>query len=555
MLAAGEGPSRTDDEAASRWPRFAGSGKAPRTVHAHSIAGFLSAWVVAYVAIATFCFLATRRERLRGREADFVLFGVFCLALSVHTAGAAALHLMRDGAVVRMALLASDVGRVLGAALLVHVVAQLSQVRLAPRVLVAIYGAAALLGGASIVEHVRQLDTVAEAPVSLLGLSVVEVATPAHPLAALVSVGSFAAAIFGATVFVRSALRGRADLLPSLWGSIAFVVSTGYDALYGVLGQGKPLTSPYAYAAFVMGVVMSLLSRYVALRQRLEERASELKQRSAEIARAYEELRAAQAELVRKEQLAAVGELSAVIAHEVRNPLAIITTAVATLRREGLGEDDRQTLLGILDEEASRLNRLVGDLLRYARPVRCERQLVAPREIVERALSLSQNQTAVKVTLVEPEPLEKIHADPMLLRQVFENIVTNAMQAMPTGGALTVTLVPHAESGASGVEVRVADTGEGMDTSVRDRALDPFFTTRAAGTGLGLAIVARIVDAHGGRLSIESDVGAGTEVRIFLPQQGEPAPGRRSVPPEISRTSSLPPMPVEVRRAFAGRKA
>ncbi|WP_170229682.1 ATP-binding protein [Polyangium fumosum] len=524
-------------------------------MHAHSIAGFLSAWVVAYVAIATFCFLATRRERLRGREADFVLFGVFCLALSVHTAGAAALHLMRDGAVVRMALLASDVGRVLGAALLVHVVAQLSQVRLAPRVLVAIYGAAALLGGASIVEHVRQLDTVAEAPVSLLGLSVVEVATPAHPLAALVSVGSFAAAIFGATVFVRSALRGRADLLPSLWGSIAFVVSTGYDALYGVLGQGKPLTSPYAYAAFVMGVVMSLLSRYVALRQRLEERASELKQRSAEIARAYEELRAAQAELVRKEQLAAVGELSAVIAHEVRNPLAIITTAVATLRREGLGEDDRQTLLGILDEEASRLNRLVGDLLRYARPVRCERQLVAPREIVERALSLSQNQTAVKVTLVEPEPLEKIHADPMLLRQVFENIVTNAMQAMPTGGALTVTLVPHAESGASGVEVRVADTGEGMDTSVRDRALDPFFTTRAAGTGLGLAIVARIVDAHGGRLSIESDVGAGTEVRIFLPQQGEPAPGRRSVPPEISRTSSLPPMPVEVRRAFAGRKA
>ena len=552
MLDTGEGPFRPDLKAGSRLAR---SGKAPRTLHAHAIAGFMSAWVVAYVAIATFCFVARRRERLRGREADFFLFGFFCLALSVHTTGAAALHVTRDASLVRWAVLASDVGRVLAAGLVAHVVAQLSQVRLAPRVLVSIYGVASALAVAIVVEDLRRHGVVAEEPVTVLGLEVVEVVTPARPFSAVVSVASLAAALFGATVFVRSALRGRTDLLPSLWGTIALVVSTAYDGLHGVLGQGKPITSPYGYAAFVMGVVMSLLSRYAALRLRLEERASELKQRSAEIARAYEDLRAAQAEIVRKEQLAAVGELSAVIAHEVRNPLAIITTAVATLRREGLVEDDRQTLLGILDEEASRLNRLVGDLLRYARPVRCERQLVSPREIVERALALSQNQTSVKVTLVEPEPLERIHADPMLLRQVFENIVTNALQAMPGGGSLTVTLVPQTENGLSGVEVRITDTGEGMDTSVRDRALDPFFTTRAAGTGLGLAIVARIVDAHGGRLSIQSDVGAGTEVRIFLPQQGEPPPGRRSVPPEINRTSSLPPMPVEVRRAFVGRKA
>jgi hypothetical protein len=276
----------------------------PRTVHAHSIAGFLSAWVVAYVAIATFCLVARRRERLRGRQAEFFLFGLFCLALSVHTASTAALHVIREAHLVRMALLASDVGRVLGAALLAHVVAQLSQVRLVPRTLLAIYGGATLLAIASVIEHVRQLDTVAEAPVSLLGLSVVEVATPAHPLAAVVSLGSFAAALFGATVFVRGALRGRTDLLPSLWGTIALVVSTAYDGFYAILGQGKPLTSPYGYAAFVMGVVMSLLSRYVTLRQRLEERASELKTRSAEIARAYEELRTAQAEIVRKEQLA-----------------------------------------------------------------------------------------------------------------------------------------------------------------------------------------------------------------------------------------------------------
>ena len=89
-----------------------------------------------------------------------------------------------------------------------------------------------------------------------------------------------------------------------------------------------------------------------------------------------------------------------------------------------------------------------------------------------------------------------------------------------------------------------------MDTAVRDRAFDPFFTTRATGTGLGLAIVARIVNAHGGRLQIISDEGAGTEVRVFLPHNGEPSAAHRSIPAETIRTSSVPPMPAELRRAM-----
>ena len=123
---------------------------------------------------------------------------------------------------------------------------------------------------------------------------------------------------------------------------------------------------------------MTLLARFADLRSQLEARAGELKDRARALARSYEELRAAQDELVRKEQLAAVGELSAVVAHEVRNPLAIISNAVATLRRSGVAEEDRATLLGILDEETTRLNRLVGDLLRYARPIDLDRQHVSP---------------------------------------------------------------------------------------------------------------------------------------------------------------------------------
>jgi signal transduction histidine kinase len=420
--------------------------------------------------------------------------------------------------------------------------------------LIAIYGTAFVLGAASAIDALIQKETELDTPVNVFGMRIFDVAVKVRPIETAVSILILAAACLALTVLLRSVLRNRRDLLPSMWGTATFFCSALYDAVQGINSQDKPLTIPYGYAAFVMGVVMSLLTRYSALRLSLEDRATLLKQRSAELTRSYEELRTAQAEIVRKEQLAAVGELSAVIAHEVRNPLAIITNAVATLRREGLGDDDRQTLHGILEEESLRLNRLVGDLLVYTRPVRCDRQAVSAREIVDRALALTQGKTDLLVTLVEPQQADRIQADPMLIRQVFENLVNNAMQAMPNGGSLTVSVKPQTENDVTGVEVSFLDTGEGMDTAVRDRAFDPFFTTRATGTGLGLAIVARIVNAHGGRLQIISDEGAGTEVRVFLPHHGEPSTTRRSIPPDSIRASSLPPMPAELRRAMSTKK-
>lgn len=496
--------------------------------------------------------MSSRRQRKR--DTDFLLFGIFCAALTIHTGGAAALHMSYATNVVTKALAVSEFGRALAAACLVHVVAQLARVPVRRSMLLGAYGMAFVLGAVSAIDALLHNQSEIIAPVNVLGVRVFEVAVRGRPIDTAVSMFVLVAASFVITVLIRSVLRRRRDLLPTMWGATALFFSALYDASRGIAGQDKLPTIPYGYAAFVMGVVMSLLARYSALRWTLEHRASALKERSAELARSYEELRAAQQEIVRKEQLAAVGELSAVIAHEVRNPLAIMTNAVATLRRTGLGEEDRQTLLGILDEEAQRLNRLVGDLLVYTRPVRCDRQSVSAREIVDRALVLTQGKTDLNVTLVEPTPADRIQADPMLIRQVFENIVNNAMQAMPNGGALTVSVKSHVENEVPGVEISFVDTGEGMDTAVRDRAFDPFFTTRATGTGLGLAIVARIVNAHGGRLQIISDEGAGTEVRIFLPQHGEPATSRRSIPPDSLRTSSLPPMPPELRRAFSPKK-
>jgi hypothetical protein len=127
----------------------------------------------------------------------------------------------------------------------------------------------------------------------------------------------------------------------------------------------------------------------------------------------------------------------------------------------------------------------------------------------------------------------RVWADSNLLRQVFDNLIENAMQAMEFGGTLTVRVRP---AGADFVAVEIIDTGEGMDSAVRARAKDPFFTTRPSGTGLGLAIVDRIVGAHGGRIEIDSRAGEGTKVSVELPAASSEPPSSRptSDPPEMS---------------------
>ena len=272
----------------------------------------------------------------------------------------------------------------------------------------------------------------------------------------------------------------------------------------------------HCYALFALAVSYVLLERFVRT-------ANALTSRTLELRRSYNELRDAQEQLVRKEQLATMGELSAVIAHEVRNPLAIIKNAVSGLHRPTLRDADRQVLLRILDEEADRLNRLVGDLLAYARPVTPERQPLHIEELVRGAVELARaaqqrdDQVTFDVVLTDSHT---IMGDPDLLRQAIVNVAENAIQAMPDGGMLTVRTYGTTLEDAPAVAVAIRDTGEGMDTLVRSKATDPFFTTRPTGTGLGLAIVHRLVHSHGGKIQIESSYGTGTTVSIILPQQG-----------------------------------
>jgi signal transduction histidine kinase len=284
--------------------------------------------------------------------------------------------------------------------------------------------------------------------------------------------------------------------------------------------------------------------RVSSLLRELERRKTEIEHLASETGHVYEELAAAKEELVRKEQLAVVGELAAVIAHEVRNPLAIIANAVAGLRKEVISRDDHETLLCILDEETSRLNRLVTDLLRYARPVNVQKTSFSLSDLLERALGhVKAAGSGISTTLRFECGEEQLWADANLLRQVFDNLVDNAVQAMGGGGTLTVRVRATVEDGVDGVAVDIIDTGEGMDTQVSSRARDPFFTTRPSGTGLGLAIVDRIVEAHGGHFSIDSHAGEGTTVTVFLPV-GSPSepPSPRHVPLPRKPPRQAPPL-------------
>ena len=315
----------------------------------------------------------------------------------------------------------------------------------------------------------------------------------------------------------RAYLAGRRD-------EIGIVVGAGF-LLVTLLGEttralgvlAGPSLAPLGFVALVMGITTRLFSHHRGTARELTSRRGELAMRTRELEKSNVALRHAREQLVQKEQLATVGERAAVIAHEVRNPLGIIANAVSNLRKATVTEPARADLLGILDDETTRLNRIVTDLLRYARPLTVQRARIAVNELLERALQLVEKGEGIKVELHVEARDARVWADPNLLRQAFDNLVGNAVQAMESEGTLTVRIRSATVDGEERLAVDIVDTGEGMDTAVRKRAKDPFFTTRPAGTGLGLAIVDRIIAAHGGQLEISSRAGEGTRVTVLLP--------------------------------------
>ncbi len=238
-----------------------------------------------------------------------------------------------------------------------------------------------------------------------------------------------------------------------------------------------------------------------------------------ELERARIDLERAQSELVKQERLAALAELSGVIAHEVRNPLGVIFNALATLKRilPTLPGDSRE-LLEIIDEEAARLNRLVSAVLELVRPVEPEMGPVAIDAIASQAIAAARSlaDTKAEVRLEIAPDLPAIHADERMLLQALISLVTNAIQAPNRRGPIKVRISVEPRP-SDMVRFEVEDDGSGVPTEVVDRIFSPFFTTRAAGTGLGLPIVKRVADAHRGTIELLRNTQRGATFVLRIP--------------------------------------
>jgi len=235
--------------------------------------------------------------------------------------------------------------------------------------------------------------------------------------------------------------------------------------------------------------------------------------------RMTDNLRQSRAALVQSEKLASIGEMAAAVAHGLRNPLASLRAAAQLVRKHPEAPSSREHLDAIV-EEVDRLDRRISHLLSFSRPAPFHPLRENVSRLVEGLLpAFSQllRERGIELQLDLPGKLPEVRVDPMQLEQALVEIVSNALDAMPSGGRLRIAAsVDGPGTGAGNVTVEVADTGPGIPDHVLPSVCEPFFTTRQEGTGLGLAIAKRYVEQNGGRLEITSRPGA-TSVRVRLP--------------------------------------
>jgi two-component system sensor histidine kinase HydH len=229
------------------------------------------------------------------------------------------------------------------------------------------------------------------------------------------------------------------------------------------------------------------------------------------------EQRELEAQLNHAERLAALGEMVAGVSHEVRNPLGIIRSTAELLGGMPESREVQKKLSGVIIEESSRLDNIVTEFLDFARPLLPNLQECHLEEIIEKNL-LFLNPELDKKGISVRDNLNgrslKLVADPQLLYRSFLNLFVNAIQSMKGGGTITVNV----DEDRDRYLVAIEDTGNGISQENLNKVFNPFFSTKEKGSGLGLSIVRNIIEAHGGSITIESEVGSGTKVKISLPR-------------------------------------
>jgi PAS domain S-box-containing protein len=236
-----------------------------------------------------------------------------------------------------------------------------------------------------------------------------------------------------------------------------------------------------------------------------------------------------------RDRLAVLGEMAAAVAHEIKNPLAGIEVMAGLLRRQLRDNPQATALVGDIINEAKMANAIVQEILDFVRPVRLQMERTSVAGALQAAITMADGKASrgeVDVSVDAADDLPLIDADRTQLVQVFANLIINAYEALNGSGTVHITarVVTSEEDGALQLDglhptptlvTEVSDTGPGVPAEIADKIFDAFFTTKAQGSGLGLAIVRKIVDAHDGRIDMNTRPGAGTKFRVTLPVNGD----------------------------------
>ena len=266
---------------------------------------------------------------------------------------------------------------------------------------------------------------------------------------------------------------------------------------------------------FGVPVGFQLTTRDITERKQMEKKLEEYSQHLEELVeKRTRELKDAQEQLLKAERLATIGEVAAMVGHDLRNPLTGIASAAYYLRLKigsNMGNKAKE-MLDIIDKDIEYSNKIVNDLLEYSRKITLELTENNPKSLLKEALALVNIPANVQtLDLTEDKPKIKVDEDKM--KRVFVNIIKNSVEAMPEGGKLTI----KSKETKGKVEIAFTDTGAGIPKEALEKLFVPLFTTKARGMGFGLSICKRVVEAHGGEISVESTAGKGTTFTLIIP--------------------------------------
>lgn len=242
----------------------------------------------------------------------------------------------------------------------------------------------------------------------------------------------------------------------------------------------------------------------------------ELRERVEELDKAYRQLEAAQQEVIRAEKLSTIGEVTAIVAHEIRNPLATIGGFAQAISRRPDDNNRIERNANIIIEEVQRLEQILQNLLDFTKPTKPELVLHDVEPIIDSIVEMISQDAAenrVELEVEVQQDLPEIYLDERQLRQIIINLARNAIEAMPDGGRLLI----GARQSDNNIEISVSDTGEGIPPEHREQIFDTFFTTKRTGTGLGLSLTRKITQEHGGELYVSSQPGEGSTFVIAFP--------------------------------------